>query len=371
MTIAIDISSIVYGTGVSIYTQELVKAMSQIDRENQYILFAGSLRQSGKIRQWFAESHLGDNFKLKIFPISPKIQTVLWNDWHLLPLDWLIGRHDIYHSPDWSLAPSRAKTIITVHDLFFLKRPDLQQHPFKTTLERRLYRAKQKNLNVIAVSQATKHDLIELIGYPENLITVVYEAVGSNFNPNLQKQKTSDLLDKYQLTRGYLLMVATHEPRKNLLRTIEAFSKIDQQKAKPIKLVIAGKLGWGDINLRQSDNVKLLGYISNEELPSLYANAQGFLYPSLYEGFGITILEAMACGTPLLTSSLSSMPEVAGEAAIYVDPYDSGSISSGIQKLLNLKSVDRKQMIEKGFKQAKKFSWQTAAAQTLKLYSSL
>ncbi len=373
MRIAIDISSVVYGTGVSVYTKNLVRALAKIDRQNEYVLFAGTLRQRKAVEEFFQQSNLGENFQLKIFPLSPKMQMVLWNDWHILSLEKLLGPIDVYHSPDWSLAPTKAKTVLTIHDLFFLKRPDLQQYPYKETMIKRLKRAKEKKLQVVAVSKSTKDDLIELLHYPEELSTVIYEAVDDKFKVQGSKFKVKEVKQKYGIEGNYLLMVGTREPRKNLASVLKVFSDLQNSKLPrrgPLgktNLVIAGKVGWGE-SLVKTDNVQLIGYVPDEDLPRLYCGSSGFLYPSLYEGFGISILEAFACGIPVLTSRISSMPEVAGKAAIYVDPYSTDSIREGIQKMLNLKPADRNRLIKRGFEQLKKFSWEKTARETLNIY---
>lgn len=377
MRIAIDVSSVVYGTGVSMYTRNLVKALAKVGGENEYMLFAGTWRQKDEIFKYIEELKevkgvkFGENFQLKIFPIPPRAQAKLWNDWHVLGLENLIGPHDVYHSVDWSLAPTQAKTVITVHDLFFLKRPDLQRHPYRETLEIRIKRARDKRIKAIAVSNATKKDLVELLDYPEELVTVVYEASDPSFKFQVSSLELNKILKKYDISQPYLLMVGTREPRKNLERTIEAFLTLRRPETfAKLKLVIAGKVGWGE-GLHPSENVQLLGYVPQEDLPALYANTEGFLYPSLYEGFGIPILEAFACGAPVLTSNVSSMPEVAGSAAIYVDPHDVNSIREGMEKMLNLSTTDKNRLVQNGYKQMRKFSWEKAAKEMLKVYETL
>ena len=334
-------------------------------------------------------------FIINFSPFPPRLQTIIWNELHVLNLEKLLGPVDVYHSPDWSLAPTKAKTVITVHDLFFLKRPDLQQHPYQATLERRLQLAKDRQAQVIAVSQATKNDLIELLDYPEELIKITYEAVDDKFKMQNANLKIKQIKKKYGIEGNYLLMVATQEPRKNLERTIEAFNSLvsgikrnarqNSVNMQNTNLVIVGKVGWGNVGASRWDalpqprtrashrlapTIRFIGYVPQEELPTLYSGSEGFLYPSLYEGFGIPILEAFACGVPVLTSNVSSMPEVAGKAAIYVDPYKTDSIREGLEKMLNLSTTDKNELIQNGYKQMKKFSWGKVAKETLKMYKT-
>jgi len=231
-----------------------------------------------------------------------------------------------------------------------------------------LERARNLQFPAIAVSEATKNDLVELLNYPKELVTVIYEAAEFNKTTKQLNNKSIDkVLEKYKIEGDYLFMVGTLEPRKNLERVIEAFLKFEVED---LQLIIAGKVGWGG-RLKPVKNVKLLGYVSDEDKFGLMRNAIGFVYPSLYEGFGIPILEAFACGVPVLTSNVSSMPEVAGNSVIYVNPYDINSIREGMERMLNLNEVNRRGLIEKGFKQLKKFSWEKTAEETLAVYTHL
>ena len=362
MHIVIDISSLPYGTGVSKYCAELVKALGQIDHTNQYTLFAGTLRQKHIFESFVVENHLPKNFQFKWIPISPRLQTILWNDRQLVKLNWLIGDFDLYHSLDWSLAPTNKPTIITVHDLFFLKHPELQQHPYRKTLENRLHRAQQSQLPVIAVSQTTKQDLVELIDYPADKITVIYEALPiSSIHPSDWQTVQS----KYQLPEKFLLMLGTLEPRKNVPRTIQAYLASDTN----LPLVIVGKLGWEKLNLQPNENIHFTGFVSDADLQAIWQHTHALLYPSLYEGFGFPILEAYQHQIPVLTSANSSMQEITHSKSILVDPLDPTSITKGINQLSHLSPTQRQQIIKAGTSQLKQFSWQTTAKQTLNLYN--
>lgn len=176
---------------------------------------------------------------------------------------------------------------------------------------------------------------------------------------------------KYGISGDYILFVGTLQPRKNLVRLIEAFSRLNP---KPYTLIIVGKPGWMYEEIYQApkkfgveEKVKFLDYVSDEDLPSLYQNARCFVLPSLYEGFGLPVLEAMSYGCPVVTSNTSSLPEAGGEAAIYVDPESVESIKEGILKVLNFTPRARQDLIKKGYDQVKKFSWEKCARETLKV----
>lgn len=367
MRFALDISQIIYGTGVSTYTKELISGLSTIDSVNEYVLFAGAWKQTDTIVRLVSELNLGPNFRLKTFSLPPRAQTFLWNYLHIGALEYYIGQFDLYHSLDWSLAPTSTASLITVHDLFFLKRPDLQQHPYRTSLHRRLLLAKRARLPAIAVSQATKQDLIDVIQYPAELITVIYEAARPTSHIAFTSKQQQALKKQLGINGDYLLMVGTQEPRKNYDRTIAAFTSLNLPN---LSLVIVGKTGWGNQSTSNA-NVIFTGYLSDTDVYMLWSGAHGFLYPSLYEGFGIPILQSFAVNVPVLTSDISSMPEVGGHAAIYVDPFSDQSLRQGIKQLATLSATDRKHYTHLGQQQLAKFSWNSTAQQTLNLYQKI
>jgi len=333
MKIGIDISQIVYGTGVSVYTENLVKNLLKIDKKNDYLLFGGSLRQRGKLQK----------FGAKVFPFPPTVADFVWNKLHLFPIENFLGPIDIFHSSDWAQPPTKAKKITTIHDLAVLRYPETFPPKTVSVHQRRLKWVKKEIDMVIAVSQSTKKDIIELLNIPEKKIKVIYEGVGEDFKPQ-SSAKIEKVKKKYQIKGDFLLAFAGPD-RKNLDRIKKAC---------------------------QGFNLFVIGepYISQEDLPSLYSGALCLVYTSLYEGFGLPVLEAMKCGCPVITSNISSLPEVAGQAALLVDPLDVKEISRGINEIVNHKEK-RKELIKKGFAQVKKFSWEKAARETLKVYQEV
>jgi len=358
MRIGIDISQIVYGTGVSCYTENLASVLTKIDKENQYVFFGGSLRQK-KILEEFIKDHQSARCRGVILPISPNIADLLWNKLHILPIDRLIGKIDLFHSSDWSQPPTKAIKITTIHDLAMFKYPETFHPKIIAVHKRRLELVKKECDMVIAVSESTKKDIISILGIPENKIKVIYEA-GQGKVKRVTLEKVEKVKNKFKIKGDYLLSVSTLEPRKNLQRIIEAHKILNN---KNLTLVLVGKIGWGE-SLKLGRNTILTGFVSNEELSAFYSGASVLLYPSLYEGFGQNILEGMVCGCPVVTSNISSMPEVAGEAAELVDPLSVESIAEGIKKALD----NREDLIKKGYEQIKKFSWEKCARQTLKTY---
>ncbi len=357
MKIAIDCSQIIYGTGVSTYVENLVKNLLLVDKENEYILFGGSLRRINDLR--LMVNGLRGNFKRKIFPIPPTIADLIWNRLHILPIEALIGKVDVFHSSDWSQPPTSAFKVTAVHDLAPVLFPDLGGRDFIRNVSEahkaRLEWVKKEVDRIIVPSNSTKSDLIDF-GILEKKIVVIYEGVDEVFKQR-SKETVENLKRKYRISGDYILAVGVGL-RKNTDNIISAFEKV--RPGKDLKLVVAG----GTDQISETRGVVYTGYISNEEKATLYSGAETLVYPSIYEGFGLPILEAFACKCPVVTSDVSSMPEVAGNAAVLVDPSSVDSIAEGIKKALD----NKKGLVEKGIKRAKEFSWQKAAEETLEVY---
>jgi glycosyltransferase involved in cell wall biosynthesis len=366
MKIGIDISQLAFpGSGSAVYTENLVKNLLK-DERNEYVLFFSSLRRKFLISnfEFLNKSKIQNpNFQIKTFKFPPLLLEQLWNRFHVLPIEKLIGKIDVFHTSDWLEPPSRCPKVTTIHDLIIYKYPETFQrrggHDIVANLKRKLAWVKKESALIIAVSESTKQDIIEILKIPTKKIRVIHEACSTEFTEK-SAEDTEKIKKKYGIKGDYLLAVGTLEPRKNLKRVIEAFSKVQSAKCKVQSLVIAGKFGWGN----QQSAIKFLGYVLQEDLPGLYAGAEAFVYPSLYEGFGLPILEAMACGCPVVTSNVSSMPEVAGEAAVLVNPEEVNDIARGIQETLE----NREELIEKGKARAQEFSWEKTARETLKVY---
>jgi glycosyltransferase involved in cell wall biosynthesis len=223
---------------------------------------------------------------------------------------------------------------------------------------------------IIAVSEATKKDLVKVMKVSPKRIKVIHEAVDQKIFRKQPESKINLVRKKYGLAKDYFIYVGTIQPRKNLVRLIEAFSKMPSKK---YDLVLAGKPGWLYDEIYQApkkfgveERVKFLGFVDTEDLTSLYSGALSFVFPSLYEGFGLPILEAMACRLPVLTSNTSSMPEVSGSRAILVDPKNVEDIAKGLN-LLSRNEKLRTELANKGWEWSKSFSWEKTARETLKV----
>ena len=353
MKIAIDISQVIYGTGVSVYTKNLVDNLLKIDHENEYILFAGSLRRKADILSMFPSA--------KVFPIPPTLADLLWNRLHTFPIEKLIGQVDVFHTSDWAEPPSSAFKVTTVHDLAPFLYPNLFPRDIIRNIvdvhRHKLSWVREETERIIVPTLATKKDLVSL-DFKGEIIRVIPESIPSNFK-KIEKEEIAKVLRKHKIFGDYVLSVGV-DPRKNTESIIKAFEH--SSAGRDLKMVLVGSPKY--MNIKDARNVRILGKVETDDLIALYSGASALIYPSLYEGFGLPILEAMACGCPVVTSNISSMAEVAGDAAALVDPYKIDSISDGIDKVLR----GPKGYIEKGLRRVRDFSWEKTAKMTLDVY---
>ncbi len=297
----------------------------------------------------------------------------------------------------------RVPTIVTVHDLGFEFLPWYQNPIQRFYLSKIIEKLRSRSAtHIIAVSKSTKKDLIEKLGVPEGKISVVYEGTDRRFAPELKikSEKLKIIKKKYKIDGEYILFVGTIQPRKNLVRLIEAFARVlgeirDSPGPGPedflragifssrisranLQLVLVGKRGWSADEIYEApkqfgvaDKIKFLDYVSDEDLSALYTGALCFCLPSLHEGFGLPVLEAMASGVPVVISNVSSLPEVGGDAAVYVDPYNVNSIADGLSQLLTADITSYNQLVERGLKQVQKFSWEKCARETMEVFEKI
>lgn len=279
---------------------------------------------------------------------------------------------DLAHGPVYVVPLGTSlPTVVTIHDLSFLRFPHFFRpaNRFYLSLFTRL--SAHRAQRILAVSEHTAQETVRLLGIPRSKIRVVYHGVDPVFRP-LPAEEVAAFRARQGLPERFVLYVGTLEPRKNLVRLVQAFARIPSADC-PV-LILAGARGWYDeeifatverLNLK--DRVLFPGYIPNEQLPLWYNAARVFAYPSLYEGFGMPVLEALACGTPVLTSATSSLPEAAGDGALLVEPNDVGAIADGLHRLLTDETL-RETLRERGLAHAVRFSWARTAEETVALY---
>jgi len=361
MHVALDASNLALEapTGVAIYGINLIREIASLDKENQYTLCY-------RLSRWKDRRHFyrvnQSNFRTKILQE---------------PLDFLFTRKiDLFHGLDARMYDSRrVKNVGTIHDIpQHSNQYSGTRHPEKKN--RRYADIMERADRIITNSEYTKADILRFYSIPEERIDTVPLGVEVPVRPREEEEIQTALL-RYGIRAPYLLHVGRIERKKNLCRTLEAFARVRKQLASRARIVLSGTPtpGGDDVfeaieRLDLSEAVLLTGYVRKEDLPALYAGAMVFLFPSLYEGYGMPILEAMTCGTPVLTSNVTSLPEVAGDAAIQVNPLDVEAIAQGILRLVGDSEL-REEYIRKGLERVKAFTWERTARETLAVYEKV
>jgi len=364
-------------SGVAHYVWHLVKNILEIDEENQYVLFFDF-----KVRDKDVKKFTRENVKIKFFPFSDYKKYMPGAYSEILGLaTYMREKMDILHvtSPLYRVpAAYRGKIVTTFYDFAPYRMPELFPR-LSTARIKALYKfMAKKSDRIIAVSESTKKDVQEFLGFPQDLISVVHNGLDKRFLADCDYPK-EDLKKLYGIKDKYILFLGTLEPRKNLTRVLEAFARFKKtfRKKFDYQLVVAGKRGWlmeeyfqltQDLDIK--NDVIFTGYVGGNELKPLYCHAEFFVMPSLYEGFGQTIVEAMASGAPCLVSKVASIPEIAGNAVYYVDPHDTEGIGKAMNELATNKEL-RENLSAAGREQAKKFSWEKCARETLEVYKSI
>lgn len=361
------------GGGIGRYVRELVAALSLQDAETSYRLFIAG----ASLDQLAAAP--GPNFDWRPTRITPKWLARIWQRANLpIPIETFTGSINLFHATDFVLPPTRPKTrtLLTVHDLSFVRVPEAASPKLKAYLDVVVPRSVLRADCVLADSQSTKNDLIDLYQVSPDKIIVLLSGVDARFKP-VSGEGLRNVREKYGLGDApYILSVGTVQPRKNYVRLIHALSQLRAQSHN-LHLVIAGGRGWLEdpiyatvANEKMQPYVHLIGFADESDLPALYSAASCFAFPSLYEGFGLPILEAMGCGTPVVTSDKSSLPEVAGDAALIVDPYKVDDLTHAIHRLVNDDSL-RQTLIAKGYQRAEAFTWEKSARHLREIYTNL
>jgi len=318
--------------------------------------------KAGRLRRW-----------LPWQPLARRVWHALSSAQAAAALKPLQGRY-VFHEPSYLLAPYQGPAIVSIHDLSHIHYP--QYHPADRIdhLQRNLPDTLARASHIITGSDFTRQEIIEVLGVVPERVTRVYHGVDARYAPRDQGA-LAPLLARYGLAdKNYLLVVGTLEPRKNLRALVEAYSGLPQAWQQRFPLVLVGARGWIDPGFMQrlerlqaSGRVIWPGYVPEQDLPLLYAGAHGFAFPSLYEGFGLPALEAMASGVPLLVSDSSSLPEVVGAAALRIDTQSERALRDGLQRLMEDETL-RAQARSAGLQQAARFSWGRCVAETVAVY---
>lgn len=358
--IAIDISQLVYGTGVSVYTENLTRTLVKKYPQIEWVLFGGVFKKRQVLESFI--NNLQVRGVIKLFP--PKVADLIWNKIHMFPIENWVGKVDLIHTSDWAEPPSLIPKITTVHDLVPFKYPETTTTLIKNAHRRKMLWVKKESRKILTVSKSTKNDLIKDLGFEPDKIDVTHEGVEAIYYPHTKKE-INRVKSKYKINGDYLFSLSTLEPRKNHEGLIRAFENLRVNYPR-LKLVIGGRMGWGN-RIQSYEDILILGYVPVDDLPALYSGSLAYVLPSFYEGFGLSQLQAMSCGTPVVTSNVSSMPEVVDDAGILVDPYSITAITKGIITAIE----KRDQLRIKGLERVKMFSWEKVAEKTFRSYMNI
>jgi glycosyltransferase involved in cell wall biosynthesis len=362
--VAIDARKL-HDFGIGTYIRNLLRYLARLDRDTEYVL----LCREGDMG---VPQQLGDNFRA-VRESSPNYSL---REQIRIPYVLLRERPDVYHAPHYVLPPAvPCRCVVTIHDTIHLNFPQYLPNRGAYAYARALmWAAAKRSDRILTVSESSKRDIIHYFGVSPEKVVVVYNAIDERFGTEPRSEEIARVRERFQLDHGFVLYVGNIKPHKNLVRLIEAFDGLRHDGFDDLKLLIIGDeiSKWPALRRavhshKLHKHVRFLGFQSDETLASLYRLAAVFVFPSLYEGFGLPPLEAMASGTPVVTSNLSSMPEVAGDAAVLVDPYDAVDIRDGIKRVLTDAAL-REDLRRKGLQRAREFSWERSVARTREIY---
>ncbi len=356
--------------GNETYIRNLIKSLAEVDGENRYTIYLANAGAAALWRDGFANQF--KNFTVRLLPPpTPLVRVPVFLAYELLrrPVDVL---HVQYTAPPFCRVP----VVVTIHDLAFEHLPETFTRRGSFQLKLTVRRTAKKAARIATVSEYSRQDLLRTYHLPPEKVVVTYNGIEPHFTPQPKSPgESSEIRQRFGIARDFLLAVGSLQPRKNLVRLIRAYAKLRNENENFTRqLVIVGRKLWLADEIfaevqkqRWAEDVILTGYVADEDLPALYRSASAFVYPSLFEGFGLPPLEAMACGAPVVTSDTSSLPEVTGDAALLIDPHDEQSLANALIEVVNNKPL-RASLREKGIAQAGKFTWREAAEKTLRLY---
>jgi glycosyltransferase involved in cell wall biosynthesis len=379
MRVGIDYTAAVrQSAGIGRYTRNLVGALIELDDQVQFTLLVAGLGISD-VSSAVAQLTTVSNVRLVNLPLTDRQLAVLWHRLRLpLWAELACGSLDVFYSPDFALPPLlRARSVLTVHDLSFMRLPECSESSLRAYLMRAVPKSVRRADVVLADSKSTRNDVIELLGTDPQRVKVVYPGVEARFRPVEDLHVLASVRQRYSLPRRFVLGLGTLQPRKNFRRLIDAYQLCRNTACGDVELVISGREGWlyqpifervAELGLEKQ--VHFTGHVDDGDLPALYSLAELFVFPSLYEGFGLPPLEAMACGTPVVTSSGSSLCEVVGDSALLIDPTDVKGLAQAMSRVMSDQQL-RAQLIEQGLRRARRFTWRRAAEELFTILEQL
>lgn len=359
-------------SGVGNYVLELVRAFAELDEDHEFLL---CVRGESRLR----ETPLDGRFRLLEAPFSHESHPLgdLWEHF-VLPRTAQQHGADVIHGPAFLIPTWRTRVakVVTVHDLVAFVQRDTIPWRYAVYMRWLIRRAVRCADRVLTVSESVRRSVLRLLRADPERVETIPHGVSARFAPATAAE-VARVRTRHGLTRPYLLFVGNLEPRKNLLGLMAAFRLVrERRRDRPVDLAVAGRVAWRSGPLVAAlaardldDSVRALGYVEPEDLPALYSGAEAFVFPTFWEGFGLPVLEAMACGVPVVTSRTSSLPEVAGNAALLVDPHSPESIAVGILEVLG-SSQRAAEMRRRGLERTARFSWEAAARRTLAAYGA-
>ncbi len=364
MRVAIDARKL-HDFGIGTYIRNLLRHLARLDHESEFVLLVGE----GDLD---ISAQLGPNFRTVLEP-SPN-----YSIQEQLHIPWTLRRErpDVFHAPHYVLPFGvRCRSVVTIHDCIHLMFPQYLPSRMAYLYARAsLWNAATRSSRILTVSEASKRDILHFFDVEPDKIEVVYNAIDERFWNRPDEGDVSRVRERYQLTSRFVLYVGNIKPHKNLVRLIEAFDLVRKRGLDDVKLLIIGDEISKLPALRRAvhshklhKEVRFLGYVRDETLAILYRLASAFAFPSLYEGFGLPALEAMASGTPVVTSNVSSLPEVVDDAAVLVDPYSVDAIADGLIRVLS-DPVLAADLSRRGLMRARDFSWERSVARTREIY---
>jgi glycosyltransferase involved in cell wall biosynthesis len=352
--------------GVRTYLTNLIEAMLKAENEFTYFIYAKNLEE---LTRW---EHNDSKVTMKRLPSASGRFNLLIG----FPVCAIRDRLSLFHS-QYVLPPLiPCKSVLTIHDILYESNPEFFPELHKTLLKFFVPFSARRADRIISVSEFTKKQIVNYYGIPEEKITVIHEGASDKFAPMRDNDLILSVLKRYGVKKKYILFVGRIEPRKNIVGLLKAFNYIKKRGMKDLCLVIVGnqdsifkekELFDRIEEMELGSDIIFTGGVSEDDLPVLYNGAEVLVYPAFAEGFGLPVLEAMSCGTPVITSNTTSLPEVTGDAAILINPHLFEEIGEGIEKLLNNQGL-RKEFSEKGLERAQKFKWDKTAEKTIEVY---
>jgi glycosyltransferase involved in cell wall biosynthesis len=383
MKIAIDaFPAMLQKTGVGYYTEHLITAFLKFAPDNDYYLcdFLGGKEFYQLVKVEPDLSNARDLFRISNvrFPFVTLARVLLYMRNRALGRIGRLEEADLFFGTNYrGVFLKGMKNVITIHDMAHEHFPDAVPGNTLRYLKERLPEVARSAALLIADSEATKDDVVTFLNVPEQKVRVIYLGVDTSFRKIADREILTAARERYRLPERFILFLGTIQPRKNLEGLIKAFALLCKEKGFEHSLVVAGGQGWKSGGLKAlikklglDRRVRFIGYVDGGDMPALYNLADLFVFPSLYEGFGLPVLEAMACGVPVVTSRVSSLPEVAGDAAVLVDPSSGEDIAEGMRRLLSGGAL-RDQCVEKSLERAKLFTWERCAHETLAVFKEV